>query len=98
MTGKASFGAQNMLASFCSDHFLKIAQALRLGGWRELRTKEGMGCADVCYPVAHRLVDCIFQRAAAGIDAGDFRAEQSHAKNIKALALHVLGAHINSAG
>ena len=53
--------------------------------------------ADVGDPVAHRFVDRVLQRARAGIHAHHFRAEQSHAKNVEPLALHVLRAHVDHA-
>ena len=64
----------------------------------ENRAEQIMRGAHVRDPVAHGFVDGIFQRAAAGIHADHFRAEQAHAKNIQPLALHVLGAHVNGAG
>ena len=48
-------------------------------------------------PVAHRLVDRVLQRAAAGVDARDLGAEQPHAEDVQRLALHVLGAHVDVA-
>ena len=49
-------------------------------------------------PVAHGFVDGVFERAAAGIDADHFRAQQPHAKHVQALALHVFRAHVDRAG
>ena len=53
--------------------------------------------ADVGDPVAHRLVDGVLQRPAAGVDAHDLGAEQPHAEHVERLALHVLGAHVHVA-
>ena len=48
-------------------------------------------------PVAHRFVDRVLQRAAAGIDALNRRAEQAHAEHVERLPPHVLGAHVDDA-
>ena len=48
-------------------------------------------------PVAHRFVDRVLQRAAAGVDALDRRAEHAHAKDVQRLPRHVLGAHVDDA-
>ena len=53
--------------------------------------------ADVGDPVAHGFVDGVLERAAAGIDADDFRAEQAHARDVEPLALHVFRAHVDDA-
>ncbi len=53
--------------------------------------------ADVCYPIAHRFVDRVLERARAGIYAHDFGAQQPHAEDVEPLALHVLGAHVDHA-
>ncbi len=53
--------------------------------------------ADVGDPVAHGFVDGVFERAAAGIDADNLRAEHAHAGDVERLALHVFGAHVDDA-
>ena len=98
MIGQTLFGEENLLARFFADDLLKIADHLRIRMRAKNRAEKIMGGADVRDPVAHCFVDGIFQRAAAGIHAYDFRAEQAHAKNIQALALHVVSAHVNGAG
>src|SRR4051812_41042577 len=56
-----------------------------------------MGGGNVGDPVTHGLADGIFQSAAAARDRHDFRAEQSHAKNVEALTAHVFFAHVDRA-
>ena len=51
--------------------------------------------AHVGHPVAHGLVDRIFQGAGAGIHAANLRAQQSHAKDVQLLAPHVFRSHID---
>ena len=63
----------------------------------EHRPQQVVGVADIRDPVAHRFVDRVLQRPAAGIDADNFRAEQPHAKHVERLAVHVLGAHVDVA-
>jgi hypothetical protein len=56
-----------------------------------------VGRAHVRHPVAHRLVDGVFEGAAAGVDADHLGAEQPHALDVDRLAPHVLGAHVDDA-
>ena len=53
--------------------------------------------ANVGDPVAHGFVDGVFQRAAAGIDADNLRAEHAHARDVERLARHVFRAHVDDA-
>ena len=48
-------------------------------------------------PVAHRLVDRIFQRARSRRHAAHFGAQQPHAEHIQLLPPHVFGAHVDDA-
>ena len=63
----------------------------------EHRAEEIVGVADVCHPVAHRFVDRVLERAAAGVDAVDLRTEQPHPEHVERLPIHVLGAHVDAA-
>src|SRR5712692_1793606 len=94
---QAAFGFEDLGASLAPDDGLKIAHHLRIGMRAEHRAEQVVRGADVGDPVAHGLVDSILERAAAGVHSHDFGAELSHAKNIKPLALHVLGAHVHHA-
>ena len=53
--------------------------------------------ANVGHPVAHGLVDGVFQRARAGIYAAHLGAQQAHAEDVQLLPAHVFGAHIDHA-
>src|SRR5437867_3141508 len=64
---------------------------------REDRAEDVVGGADVGDPVTQRLVDRILERATAGGDRDDFRAEQLHAKDVELLPRHVHFAHVNDA-
>src|SRR5258708_18915846 len=97
MRGQALFCGEDLLASFAADDGLKIADHC----WIRMRAEDGaekiMRGADVGDPVAHGFVDGVFERAAAGIDGDDLRAEQAHARDVKRLAGHVFGAHLDEA-
>ena len=58
-------------------------------------TQEVMCSTNIGHPVAHRLVDRVLQRPGAGIDATDFRAQQSHAEDVQLLAPHVFCSHVD---
>ena len=63
----------------------------------ERRAKQVVGVADIGHPIAHRFVDRILQRLAAGIDLTNRGAEQLHADDVQRLTTHVLGAHVDMA-
>ena len=60
---------QDLRARLAADHRLELAHHQRIRMRAEHRAEQVVGVADVGDPVAHRLVDGVLQRAAAGIDA-----------------------------
>jgi hypothetical protein len=60
-------------------------------------SEEVIAVGDVGDPIAHRFVDRVLERAGAGVDAADRRAEQVHAEDIQRLALHVVRTHVDVA-
>ena len=56
-----------------------------------------VGGVDMRDPVAHRLVHRVLQRPRPGLDGDHLGAEQPHAVHVQALALDVLGAHVDPA-
>ena len=52
---------------------------------------------DVGEPVAHGLARCLLQRLRPELDRPHLGAEQAHALDVRALAPHVLGAHVHDA-
>ena len=56
-----------------------------------------MSCLEIRRPVAHGLGDGILERAAAGIHADHFCAQQAHAEDVQRLPTHVLRAHVDHA-
>ena len=61
------------------------------------RAQDVVGRLDVRHPVAHRLVDRVLERGRARRDRADLGAEGAHAQHVRALALDVLGAHVDDA-
>ena len=61
------------------------------------RAEDVVGRLDVRDPVAHRLVDRVLERRRARRDRADLGAERAHPQDVRALALDVLGAHVDDA-
>ena len=55
------------------------------------------GFIDIGHPVAQGFVHCVFQRARAGRDRHNFRAEQLHAEDVRLLALDIGCSHEDDA-
>src|SRR5690348_4258227 len=91
------FRAHNLFARFLADHFVEVAHDLGVG----MRTQDGpeqvVRIVNVGDPIAHRLVDRVLERLAAGIDANYLRTEQPHSHHVEPLALHVFRAHVHRA-
>ena len=71
---------EDLRARLAADHRLELAHHQRIRMRPEHGAEQVVGVADVRHPVAHRLVDGVLQRAAAGVDADGPRAEQPHAE------------------
>jgi hypothetical protein len=56
-----------------------------------------MRLADIGDPVAHGLVDGLFERALAGFDAADLGAHEAHAVDVERLAFHIGRSHVDDA-
>ena len=95
--GQPSRLVENLRARLASDHRLELAHHQRVRMRAERRAKQVVRVRDVGDPVAHRLVDRVLERAAAGVDAVHRRAEQLHPNDVERLAPHVLGAHVDAA-
>src|SRR6185369_15678586 len=80
--GKPARHLKNLRARLAPDNTMKIAHHRRIRMCTKHAPQQVMRRTDVSDPVAHRLVDGIFQSARAGFYPADFRAQQSHAKYI----------------
>ena len=88
---------EHLAAGLEADHRLELADHERVRMRTEGRAEQVVGVGDVGHPVAHRLVDGVLQRAGAAVDASHARAEPLHARDVRRLARHVLGAHVDLA-
>ena len=71
---------EDLRARLPSDHRLEFADHQRIRMRPQHRAEQIVGVGDVGDPVAHRLVDGVLQRPAAGIDAQHLGAQQTHAE------------------
>ncbi len=94
--GQAALGGEHLLAGLAADHTLEVAHHGRVGVGAKGRAEQVVALG-VGHPVAHRLVDGVFERARATVDPAHLGAEQAHAEDIGPLAGHVLGAHVDHA-
>ena len=80
-----------------ADPALEVADDRRVRVRAHRRAEHVMRGLDVRDPVAHRLVDRVLQRRRAGRHRADLGAERPHPEDVRALALDVLGAHVDDA-
>src|SRR5271166_1160612 len=95
--GKLGFGFQNLLTRLFADDAVEVAHHRRIRMRAENAAEQVVGGANVGDPVAHGLVDGVFEGARAGVDAADFGSEQLHAEDVELLAAHVFGTHVDDA-
>src|SRR6266403_2257446 len=79
MRGQTLFRGKDLCAGLAPNAGMKIAHHRRIRMRTQNRAEEVVRGADVGDPVAHRLIDGVFQSTAAGLDADHFRAEHAHA-------------------
>ena len=94
---QASGQLEDLRPRLAADDRLELADHQRVRMRPEHRAEEVVRVADVRDPVAHRFVDGVLQRAAAGVDAEHLGAEQTHPEDVQRLPSHVLGAHVDVA-
>ena len=80
-----------------ADDRLELAHHQRIRMRPERRAEQVIGVGDVGDPVAHRFVDRVLERPAAGVDLPHLGAEQAHPDDVQRLPPHVLGAHVDAA-
>ena len=95
--GQPAETGEHLFARLAADDALEVAHHHRI----RVRTGDGAdhveGVIDVGDPVTQRLVQRVLQRLRAGLHRHDARTEQLHAIDVRRLALHVLGAHVDHA-
>ena len=88
---------RHLFYAFLADHALEVAHhhGVRVGAGHGTDDVEGV--VHIGYPVAHGLIQCVLERFAAGFDRYHGSAQQLHAVDVGALALHVFAAHVDHA-
>ena len=79
------------------DDRLELADHQRVRMRAEHRSQEVVAVGDGRDPVAHRFVDGVLERPAAGVHSAHGRAEQLHPEDVERLPLHVFRAHVDVA-
>lgn len=93
-------GAQelwHLRQAFVADDLLEVAHHHGVGVGAGHGTDDVEGVVHIGHPVAHGFVERVLQGLAAGLDRHHGRTQQLHAVDIGALALHVLGTHVDDA-
>ena len=76
MSGQPADLLEHLLPRLAADHRLELADHQRIRMRAERRAEQVVGVGDVGDPVAHRLVDRVLERPAAGVHPAHRRAEQ----------------------
>ena len=95
--GQAVFGANHLLLRLNRNDAVEIANHHRVGMRTISRAQNIMRVAHIGHPIAHGLVDGLFQRSLTCFDATDLCAHEPHPINIQGLALHVRRTHVDNA-
>ena len=97
VVGQTSRRLEHLLARLAADHRLEVADhhGVRMGP--DHAADDVMRVGDVGDPVADRLADRLLERPRARRHRPDLGAEHPHAVDVRLLAAHVLGAHIDDA-
>ncbi len=87
----------HLAASFLPDYPLKLAHHERIRMRPQHRAQQVMRVLHVRHPIAHGLVNSIFERLAAGGNSNHLCTQQAHAEDVGRLPRHVLFAHVDDA-
>src|SRR5205085_11852142 len=79
---QAFFAFEDLPARFDSDNTLKIAHQHGIGMGAENRSQYIMSSSNIGDPVAHRLVDGLFERRLPRGDRDYFGSQEFHAGNV----------------
>src|SRR5207237_542342 len=69
---QATFLYQDLSACFAPDHALKVAHHQRIRMWTKRTAEQVISVAHIRDPITQRFVDCIFERARAGVYFANF--------------------------
>src|SRR5882762_11909684 len=79
---KFALGLANLRARFASNDAMEVAHHGRIGMRSEHAAEQIMRGANIGDPVAHGLVDGVFESARTGIDPANLGSKQSHAEDV----------------
>ena len=96
-SGSRPSTANELRSRLVADPALQVADDRRVRVRTHRRAEDVVGRLDVRDPVAHRLVDRVLERGRARRHAAHLGAERAHPQDVGALALDVLGAHVDDA-
>src|SRR5690606_19734956 len=97
VVGLAAGVLRPLFQAFVADDGLEVAHHARVGIGAGYRADDVEGVLDVGDPVAHGLVQGVFQGARAGLDGHHRGAQQLHAVHVGGLAPDVFAAHVDHA-
>src|SRR5512135_790196 len=93
--GQPAFRIEHLFFGLLADDGLKVPYDQR----KRVRTEDSpeniMGGPDIRRPVAHRLVDRVFERPGTYRHLDHVRTEESHPEDIERLAYDIVGTHID---
>ena len=92
-----TLGLEHLRARLAPDHGLELADDLRIRRRSDARADHVVRRLDVGDPVADRCARRLLEGARPELDGLDGRAHQPHALDVRRLAAHVLGAHVDDA-
>ena len=95
--GQPALGLEDLRPRLAADHRLELADDLGVGLRADARADQVVRRLDVRDPVADRLAGRLLQRLRPELDRPDLGAEQAHPLDVRTLAAHVLGAHVDDA-
>src|SRR5579872_1621652 len=80
-SGQLAFGFKYLCSGFFSDYLVKVADHCRIRMRPQDAAEKIMSGANVGYPIAHGLIDSVFQGARPRLHAAYFGPKQAHAEN-----------------
>ena len=92
-----ALGLENLGLRLAPNHLMKVAHHGGIRVCPQYTAEQVMRAADIGHPIAHGLVDGVFEGARTGVHAAHFGTQQPHAEDIQLLPTHVLGAHVDDA-
>ena len=95
--GQPALGLEHLRARLAADHGLQLAHDPGIRRGADAGADQVVGRLDVRDPVADRLARRLLQRLRPELDRPHLGAEQAHPLDVRLLAPHVLGAHVDDA-